>query len=319
MPSPTAAPEALHLLIADAALPLQPGAPQPPWPELPHLQALAGRMRLLDTLALDEDSPATPFEVALARARGLPDAPGRTPWAAFETGTWGAPCAWLVPCHWQMGLDDVTVLRPTDLQLTEAESRTLLAAVAPLLETEGLSLRYERPHAWLAQGELLRDLACWSVARAVQRPVTREQLALAPTEAQSRTLRRLQAEWQMLLYTHPVNEAREQARRWPVNALWIAGAGALLAPPVARTRVQVETHLMDLPTDLDATTWASAWQAVDAEAVAPLLAAARSGTPARLTLCGPRRAVTLETPRGMAQKFMNKISPLRLSSLREQL
>ena len=66
--------EPLHLLIADTALP--PGAPAgslPELPPLPHLQALLARMRLQATLEVDEDSPATPFEQALARAHGLLD------------------------------------------------------------------------------------------------------------------------------------------------------------------------------------------------------------------------------------------------------
>ena len=86
MPAPA---EPLHLLIADAARP--PDAPPPPWPALPQLQALLGRMRLQHTIEADEDSPATPFELALARAHGLPGAPGHIPWAAFETGTVGTP------------------------------------------------------------------------------------------------------------------------------------------------------------------------------------------------------------------------------------
>lgn len=315
----SAAPAWPHVLIPDAVLALPDGAAAPPWPELPALRALARQLRLAERLTLDEDSPATPFEVALARAHGLPDTPGRTPWAAFESGTSGTPCAWLLPCHWQMGMNDVSVLHPGELELDEHASRALLASVEPLLRDDGLTLRYLRPDAWLVQGELLRGLSCWSLRRALTRPVTRQQLAQAPTEAQRRTLRRLQSEWQMLLYTHPVNEAREGARRWPVNALWIGGAGELPQAIAPRADVQVCRELLDLPARLSLHDWQRAWQAIDANALAPLLQTVRGGAPARLTLCGPRRALTLSSAQGLTQKIMSQISPLRLSNLRDQL
>ncbi len=315
----SAAPAWPHVLIPDAVLALPDGAAAPPWPELPALRALARQLRLAERLTLDEDSPATPFEVALARAHGLPDTPGRTPWAAFESGTSGTPCAWLLPCHWQMGMNDVRVLHPGELGLDEHASRALLASVEPLLRDDGLTLHYLRPDAWLAQGELLRGLSCWSLRRALAQPVTREQLAQAPNDVQGRALRRLQSELQMLLYTHPVNDARERERRWPVNALWIGGAGELPQAVAPRPGVQVCTELLDLPAQLGLHDWQRAWRAIETNALAPLLQAVRGGAQAQLTLCGPRRALTLSTDPGLPHKIMSKIRPLRLSSLREQL
>ena len=219
--------EPLHLLIDDAALP--PGsapASLPELPPLPQLQALLNRLGLQHTIEVDEDGPATPFELALARAHGLPGAPGRIPWAAFETATVGPPCAWFRPCHWQVGMDQLSLLAPDELALSEAESRALLAALQPLLAEDGLTLSYAAPDRWLAQGELLRGLACASMARALQQPLTPDALTRAPVAAQGAHLRRLQSELQMLLYNQPVNDAREAARRYPVNAIWIEGAGA---------------------------------------------------------------------------------------------
>ena len=224
------APEPFHLLIADAAPLLADGAAPPPLPALPQLDALLKRLRVTNTIESDDGAPDTPLERALARAHGLPGAPGQVPWAAFETGTVGTPCAWLRPCHWQLGMDHITLLDPALLDLSEAESRALLAAVQPLLQEDGIALRYVRPDAWLAEGELFRSLATSSMARAAQQPLTRDALAAAPTPAQGAHLRRLQNELQMLLYTQPVNDAREQAKRWPVNALWIEGAGLLDTP-----------------------------------------------------------------------------------------
>ncbi|MBK6612599.1 phosphoglycerate mutase [Ottowia sp.] len=315
MPSST---EPLHLLIPDAARWLPPGAPRPALPRLPQLQALLRRLRPAGTIAVDEDSPAMPFEIALAHANGLPGEPGRVPWAAFESGTVGTPCAWFKPCHWQLGLDHVNLLDPAALALTEDESRALLAAVQPLLAEDGLALRYAAPDAWLAQGEPLRGLATWSMQRALQRPITRDLLALAPTEAQSAHLRRLQSEVQMLLYSHPVNEARERERRWPVNALWITGAGTLDAPLPPARHVLVEPRLARLSPDAGPDDHAHAWQAIDADSLARLHAVLEAGGDARLTLCGPRRAQTLAPARG-AQRFLSLFGRMSASALHDQL
>lgn len=310
--------EPLHLLIADTALP--PGAPAgslPELPPLPHLQALLARMRLQATLEVDEDSPATPFEQALARAHGLPGAPGRVAWAAFDTGTVGTPCAWLRPCHWQVGMDQVSLLEPGELALGEAESRALLAALQPLLQDEGLSLRYVAPDRWLAQGELLRGLSTASMARALQQPLTPELLTAAPDAAQGARLRRLQGELEMLLYQQPVNDAREAARRYPVNAVWIEGAGVLDAPVPPRSGVRTDTRLQAPPAST--ADYVRAWQALDDEALAPLRTAQRAGAKVALTLCGARRALTLASVHGLIPSFLNKMHPLRASHLRNQL
>lgn len=312
------APEPFHLLIADATPLLPEGSPLPALPPLPHLDTVLKRMRLADTLECDDAAPDTPLERALARAHGLPGAPGQVPWAAFETGTVAAPCAWLRPCHWQLGMDHVTLLPPEQLVLTEAESRALLASVQPLLQEDGLTLDYARPDAWLAQGELLRGLTTWSMARAAQQPLTREALALAPTPAQSAHLRRLQNELQMLLYTHPVNDAREQRRQPTVNALWIEGAGQLDHAVAPKPGVRVDARLAPAATS-DLAAWQAAWQAIDADSVAQLGQRLAAGDDVRLTLCGPRRALTLRPGSGLAFRFSRLFRPQRLSELREKL
>ncbi len=317
MPPSDSAPS--HLLVDGAALALPPGTAQPPVPELPQLQALLSGMRLAATLEIDGDSPATAFELALARAQGLPGQPGHLPWAAFETGTVGMPCAWFIPCHWQMGMDNVTLADPDELALEESESRALLATLQPLLAEAGLDLKHVRADVWLARGELLRDLACWSLRRALQQPVTRDRLARAPDAARDARLRRLQSELQMLLYTHPVNEAREQARRWTVNALWIDGAGTLAQAQAPRAGVHGDTRLARPAAQVSAASHAAAWRALEAEAVAPLAAAQAAGRDVQLTLCGPRRALTLATGRGLKHWIGARMRPLALAPLREQL
>ncbi len=307
-----------QLLIADATPLLPEGAAPPALPPLPHLDALLKRLQVAEAIACEDDAPDTPFERALARAHGLPGAPGQLPWAAFDTGTVGTPCAWLRPCHWQLGMDHVTLLPPERLALAEDESRALLAAVQPLLQEDGIALRWVRPDAWLAQGELLRGLRTWSMARAAQWPLTREVLALAAASAHSAQLRRLQNELQMLLYTHPVNEAREQAGQWPVNALWIEGAGVLDRAIDPNPALQVDTRLAPAATP-DLAAWQAAWQAIDADSVRALGQRLAAGADVRLSLCGPRRAITLAPGAGLLFRLGRRLRPQRLSELLSRL
>lgn len=314
MPSPA---ESLHLLIADVTLPLPEGVAQTAPPPLPQLEALLRHLRPQETIACAPDDPDTPLERALAGAHGLPGVPGRVPWAAFESGTTGVPCAWFHPCHWQMGMDHVRLLEPGRLNLDETQSRALLATLQPLMHEDGLALRYVRPDAWLAQGELLRNLSTWSMRRASREPLAREALTLTSDTAQGARLRRLHAEWQMLLHQHPVNDAREQAGQWSVNALWIDGAGVLEHRPAPAGAVRVETALTQAGEDPEARR--AAWQAIDTGSVAHLRQLLMRGGDPRLTLCGAYRARTGVPGRGAGFRISSLFRPWRLADLPEQL
>lgn len=310
-----------HLLIADAApLAAADAANAPPLPALANLQALLARLRPTDPITCDDESPDTPHTLALARAHRLAGQPGRLPWAAFETGTIGTPCAWLSPAHLQMGMDDVQLIALQQLELSADESQQLMAAIAPLLAGDGLTLRHISPGVWLAQGELLRKLYAPSPERAAARLLTRGELVRADDPAQQRQLARLLSELEMVLATHPVSQAREAARRWPVNAVWVHGAGVIdtALPPAAGVRVAAQLSQGDAPHDRDA--HAAAWQAIDRGDAAELLATLRAGQPVQLTLSGPRRAITLDSRgSGLLGRISSLFSRQPLNKLRELL
>jgi hypothetical protein len=274
----------LHLLIPGAAPPA--GAPAVDRGSLPNLLALLAALAPAGRIALDDESLSTPFEVALARANGLPDEPGRIPWAAFETGTPGTPCAWIKPCHWRVGADHIVLTPPRALVLDAETSQALLDAMAPYFREDGIELRSHGTvaDAWLGTGEPLRGLATLSVDRAVHRRLTPSAF-----EAAGPVLRRLQNEMQMLLYTHPANEARLQRGLLPVNSFWVTGAGVLERALAPSAQVQVERRLCDAESG-EPSVLAQAWREVDADSCAMLLARLRAGRQVQLTLCGERAA-----------------------------
>ncbi len=163
------------------------------------------------------------------------------------------------------------------------------------------------PGTWLATGEVFRGLHSVSMGTLMGRHLTRSLLDGAGTPAA--TLRRLQNEMQMLLYTHPANETRQQQGLAPVNSFWVSGAG-----------VRVEARLQAPALRGDAEAHAQAWQAVDADSCAALLAVLRAGGQANLTLCGARAAQSFgPAPAGVWSRVKHILGLQPLWDGREQL
>lgn len=302
-----------HLLIA-AAVPAAQEASHPPQPLPPNLRALLASLALDRRIECDEDSPATPLELALAEAHGLRGAPGRIPWAAFLTGTVGRPCAWVRPCHWQVGADHILLAPADQLALDEETSRELMMAMAPYFLEDGITLEYREglPAAWLGLGEPFRDLETVSMERAAGRRLTPSFFNTAGTAAA--LLRRLQNEMQMLLYTHPATEARQREGLAPINSFWIIGAGELSQPLLPTPGVLADLRLQAPQLLADPAAHARAWREVDADCCAALLHDLRAGREVRLTLCGERAAQTWGPARSSAlRRAANRIGLQRPS------
>lgn len=297
-------PTAPHLLIpfavcsAPAWLPTMKALPPA---STRNLSQLLRGMALVGTDMGDEHSLSPPHERALARALGLADADtpdGLIPWAAHEAAAqWpadgGKAWAWVTPCHWAMGREHATLTDPAALALTGEESRTLLAAMQPYFETDGISLHDLQPGRWLVEGEVFRQLPTASLDRVLGRNVD----AWLPDTKSAREMHRLQNEMQMLLYTHPLNDERAARRQLPVNSFWLSGTGALPGTAAAANspHISVPRSLAQAVFADDWTTYSEAWAQLDAEEIAALLARQRAGEPVRLTLCGERGAQTLES------------------------
>lgn len=304
-----------HLLIAYAATAAPSCQHTLQRLELPHLNQLLARLGPAQADPGDELDYTPPHERALARALHLPaDFP---PWAAWESRTAGAACAWMTPCHWQAGADQIHMHPPQTLALTEAESRALLALLAPWFADEGITLAYHAPLRWLATGEPLDGLHTASLDRVEGRDISHWR-AHGPQE---RLLQRLHSEVQMLLYTHAFNDAREAAGQLPVNAFWLHGAGRLAQPVAAPEPAPVlalELRAAALGGDWPA--WADAWRQLDAGAVAALLAQVRAGQPVQLTLCGERSARSFDNRgRGLLAALRRRLQPQRFATLQAML
>lgn len=284
--------------------------------QLPHLQALLSRLAPSPAVTGDELDFSPPHERVLARALGLPDAPGLIPWAALAAQDTASACAFITPCHWHIGADHVRQSDPAAAPLTEEESRQLLGLIAPWFADDGIALEYLQPGLWLARGAAFEHLATASMDRVQGRDVR----PWLPDAAQAATIQRLQSEVQMLLYTHVFNERRAERGQPPINAFWVHGTGRIDHLPAAAGKAACIDELRAPALQGDVQAWRRAWQQLDDELIAPLHARAVRGEPVKLTLCGERHAVQWSgAARGLLDRIKHIFAPKRLPDLRRML
>ena len=313
----------MHLLIPFAFCSSDGCAPVLPTLQLPNLQKLLSRLTPEPLDAGDEFSLSTPHELALARALVISVQDGLLPWAALEAsknstiqrdGAW----AFITPCHWQVGTHHIAMSGQALPDFSAEESQTLLAAMKPYFEEDGIALHFDTPNRWLACGEVFRHLPTASLDRVVGRNVEN----WMPRSPEAAPLRRLQNEMQMLLYTHAVNDARSARGVLPVNSFWLSGTGALPSQFANTTKPApiMANSLREAALNEDWNAWSNAWQALDGTECADLLAALDRGEQVQLTLCGERNAQTYTArPQHLFKRFMNLFGSQPPSSVLKQL
>ncbi len=305
--------------------------------QAPSLATLLSRNTTHAAHAFDPDTRLLPHEAWLAHACGLAGDPAIQPAAPFAPAVMRGfglqPDAghWFIchPVHVQVGTH---LMMPDlrNLQLTDAESRTLFEAAQPLFDAPGMALVYGDARTWFLRADDWADLATASPDAA-----TGDNLhTWMPAGAAARDFRRLQNEVQMLWHSHPVNEPRKA----PVNSFWIwAGAAAdqpridvplatrgapgwldALAQPELRDttaiqwladggtknaphRLAVAGQLVSAGLAEDWGTWLQRLQQLEEQWFAPLLAGLKSGTVKDAT-------IVLTNRRGWTATHTNKMA-----------
>ena len=283
--------------------------------ELKNLGKTLRGMKLLETDAGPPESLSAPHERVLAKALGIKSSTdGLIPWTALEAkANLNDGWAFITPCHWAMGREHATLTDPAALELNEADSRTLLAAMQPYFATEGITLHYLQPTRWLARGDVFAGLPTASLDRVLGRNVDRWLPA-------SKAIKLLQNEMQMLLYTHPINDERAAKGLRSINSFWVSGSGALVEPVTDQSQARVTRTLAQAAFTNDWAAYAQAWTKLDASDIAHLLGQQDSGKTVRISLCGESKAMTFETAQqGLLSKIRNAFSPQPVISVLKQL
>ena len=282
---------------------------------LTNLGKVLRGMKLVKTDTGAPDSLSPPHERVVAGVCGLTEiADGLIPWAALQAKAkpndgW----AFITPCHWAMGREHATLTDPGMLALNEADSHTLKTVMQPYFATEGITLHYLEPTRWLARGDVFANLPTASLDRVLGRNVDRWLPA-------SRQIKLLQNEMQMLLYTHAVNDERAAIGQRSVNSFWVSGSGALTGAAIDPPAIHVTRALAQAAFTSNWPAYAQAWQQLDANDIAQLLAQQNSGKTVRISMCGESNAMTFETAQhNVLTKIKNAFNPLHLLNLLKQL
>lgn len=288
---------------------------------LPNLQRVLAQ---LTPAAIEEgcaDAPIPPHERIVAQLWGLDaQAPAWAAVAAVADNSAQAhwPSAWLTPCHWTAGADQVRMDDPSTLALSMEEAHALHAILQPWFAEDGLTLTVEQPLCWHISGPALAGVVSASLDRVVLRDVR----PWLPQPQTARTLHRLHSEVQMLLYTHAFNDARIERGQLPVNAFWLHGVGQLQSGVLGHRNVhlQVLDELRQAALRQDWQLWQTAWQRADAGPMAQLADHIAAGHAATLTLCGECHARSFTTKaRSWIGKIKGIVRPQRFADISKLL
>jgi hypothetical protein len=328
----------LTLVVPDVFLPQQ-IAPNPAPPRLKCLEILLARGtlqrgagRALEQWLLDAwavtDAPVTPFTLL---ADGV--APGSDTWMRAD------------PVHLNLEGNHVRLFDHHAFNLDQREAGDLVAALNKHFARDGLEFLAPHPTRWylrIPAHEAPQSTPLWHVAG-------RSVFEYLPISAGKSDWKSFANEAQMLLFEHPVNNAREMRGERAVNGVWFWGAGVL---PDSRN-VQFEKILADAPlarglavhsgvslgpvpdgfralaatpgSDVlvvldtltgarwsDDATWSSALALLERNWFAPALEALKNNKLRTLRLCLPSDRVTLEvTVRSRdLYRFWRSVQPL---------
>ncbi len=276
--------------------------------ELPHLKTLLRTLTPHGELQ-GQANDLSPLAERVLSQNAFTD--GLIPWAALRSRALpevalGAAWGLISPCHLAVHADHIAMHDPATLRLEADESLRLLQAMAPYFLEDGLVLHFLQADTWLVQGDVLRGLPTASLERVRGQKVD----PWMPRTEAARLVRRLQNEMQMLLYTHPINDARVARGAPMVNSFWLSGTGDLPAdaPPFLQATVLDALRAPALRDD--AAAWAQAWQALDGGPLADMTRAlgqrdhSADAEVATLTLCGRHTARTWrQQPRSLLQRI----------------
>jgi len=129
------------------------------------------------------------------------------------------------PVHLRVHRDQLVLLPPESLSMTQAESQALMETLNRHFSPDGLLFLAPHPQRWYLRLPNFPDLQTVALEEAIGLDINR----LLPTGEDRMRYHHLFNEVQMLLHDHPVNEARERSGALLVNSVWFWEGGTLPA------------------------------------------------------------------------------------------
>lgn len=125
------------------------------------------------------------------------------------------------PVSLRVDRDHLTVLGEPYLAVTQAEADALVQALNALYQPDGYCFFAATPHRWFVRLPQNPQLEFTPIKAALGRNLN----TVLPRGVAALQFNALLNEIQMLLYGHPVNDARDQAGQMLINSLWLWGGG----------------------------------------------------------------------------------------------
>lgn len=129
------------------------------------------------------------------------------------------------PVHMRLQRDQLILL--PEVEVGVDESARLCAALNEHFAGQGMEFSAPHPQRWYLRLDRLPDIETVPLSQAMGRNVR----GLLPSGREAAHWHRVFNEIQMLLFAHPVNEAREARGALPVNSVWLWGGGGMNAAP----------------------------------------------------------------------------------------
>ncbi len=190
--------------------------------DAPQLKAMLARASMRNDTAVDTEAWLCQH-FGIARQQDWPLAPllARGANLAAASGYW--LCA--TPVHLETRRNALVLADPASLTITPEESTAFAATLGEHLREESVTLHAPKPNHWFLRGDTTPALTTTHLATVIGRDVR----PFLPKGADSARWHRILTEMQMLLHSHPFNDAREARGQLPVNSVWLWGGGTL--PP----------------------------------------------------------------------------------------
>ncbi|MDH4216366.1 MAG: hypothetical protein OEV23_05655 [Gallionella sp.] len=231
----------IHLVITDLFLPNDLAAEVCAGLQLPALEKILARGTLTGaapSTGSGRTGEGASLEGLLCGMFGVPPQQGVpiAPISALFDGL-GEGC-WMRadPVHLRLQRDQLVLL--PDVEVSAEEAGQWCAAMNEHFAGQGLVFFAPHPQRWYVRLDRLPDIETVPLSQAAGRNVH----DLLPMGADASRWHRLFNEIQMLLFAHPVNEAREARGELPVNSLWFWGAGCAVNATLQKTYDSVSSN-----------------------------------------------------------------------------
>lgn len=129
------------------------------------------------------------------------------------------------PVHLQADMDHAVLTSSHDLDIQPQESSAICNALNEHFQQDGLTFLALKKDQWFVSSKDKINMKTTPLVDATARNVN----FLLPTGEDATRWKQLLTEAQMLMHSHEVNNAREDAGKSSINSLWFHGSGELTA------------------------------------------------------------------------------------------